>query len=202
GGGRPLPRGRPHGGGVGEGLQAARDAATFLARSGRAPSDIELPQAFALTTERAMTKTCFALAILLSAAAPGLAAEPNWQPVLTDVLKSEKPARLCGVVVNHDVGCVFVDLADRGGYCSGLGAGHFNPLSERAGAGVDRKFVQALKEGKGVTHGRVSGKDARHVFEVTKAGIVESTDGGTTWSAPIALPGQLKDADGATWIEY
>ena len=70
-----------------------------------------------------MTRKCFALVILLLAAAPGLAAEPNWQPVLTDVLKSEKSARLCGVVVNHDVGCVFVDLGGRGVYCSGFGAG-------------------------------------------------------------------------------
>jgi hypothetical protein len=149
-----------------------------------------------------MTKTCSALVILLMAAAPGLAAEPNWQPVLTNVLKSEKPACLCGVVVNHDVGCVFVDLGERGVYCSGFGAGNFNPLSEQAASGVDRQFVQALKEGKGVPHNRVRGKDARHVFELTRAGIVESTDGGATWSEPIALPKQLKGTETATWIEY
>jgi hypothetical protein len=149
-----------------------------------------------------MTKKCCALVILLIAAAPGLAAEPNWQPVLTDVLKSEKPDCLCGVVVNHDVGCVFVDLGERGIYCSGAGAGKFAPLSEQAAAGADSKFVQALKEGKGARHVRVYGKDARHVFELTKAGIVESTDGGVTWSEPIALPRQLKDTEGVTRIEY
>ena len=149
-----------------------------------------------------MIKTCSALVLLLMAAAPGLAAEPNWQPVLTDVLKGEKPDGLCGVVVNHDTGCVFADLGERGVYCSGAGAGKFAPLSEQAAAGADSKFVQALKEGKGARHVRVRGKDARHVFELTRAGIVESTDGGATWSEPVALPKQLKDTGGVTWIEY
>ena len=51
-------------------------------------------------------------------------------------------------------------------------------------------------------HGRVSGKDARHLLKLTRGGIVESTDGGATWSKPIALPKSVKAAEGRTWIEY
>src|SRR5262245_39553590 len=101
---RPLPLRLLHGRGLREGLLAARAAARCLAP--------DLLPTIALTKERAMTRKCSALMLLLLAAAPGLAAEPNWQPVLTNVLRSEKSARLCGVVVNHDVGCVFVDLGD------------------------------------------------------------------------------------------
>jgi hypothetical protein len=151
---------------------------------------------------RAMTRKCCALVIVLMAAAPALAAEPNWQPVLTKVLESDKPDGLGGVVVNHEVGCVFVNLGERGIYCSAPGAGKFNPLSAQAADGVDRKFVQALKERKDAPHIRVGGKDARHVFALTRAGIAESTDGGATWLEPIALPRQLKGTNGVTWLEY
>jgi hypothetical protein len=149
-----------------------------------------------------MTKPCGALVILLMAAAPALAAEADWQPVLTDLLKGEKPGGLCGVVVNHDTGCVFVNLGERGIYCSSAGARKFNPLSDEAAQGADSQFVRALKEGKDAAHVRVGGKNAKHVFELTKAGIVESTDGGTKWSEPIALPKNLAGIAGVPWIEY
>jgi hypothetical protein len=147
-------------------------------------------------------KLCALLLVLIAAPAP--AADPDWQPVLTDVLKGEKPGggSLCGVVVNHDTGCVFVNLGKRGIYCSGAGATKFNLLSARAAAGPDRKFVRALQEGKDTPHGRVSGKSEKHVFKLTRAGIVESTNGGATWSKPIAPPKGLKGGTGPTWIEY
>jgi hypothetical protein len=145
-----------------------------------------------------MTKKLCALVLVLSAA-PALAADPAWQPVLGDLGKGEK---LSGVVVNHDTGCVFVDLGERGIYCSGAGATKFNPLSARAAAGADRKFVLALTEAKGAKHARVSGKNDKHVFELTRVGVVESTDGGATWSKPTALPKGLKGGAGAAWVEY
>ena len=149
-----------------------------------------------------MTKKVCALVIVLMAAAPAPAAEPSWQPVLTGLLKGEKSARLGGVVVRHDTGCVFVNLGERGIYCSGAGATKFAPLKDQKSDGPHGRFVRALKERKDAKHGRVSGKDARHVFELTRVGIVESTDGGATWSAPIALPKGVKGAEGRTWIEY
>jgi len=150
-----------------------------------------------------MRKTLCALVLMLIPATV-LAADAVWKPVLADLLKSDKPdfGRLSGVVVNHDTGCVFVNLSDRGIYCSGAGATSFNPLSDKAAAGPDKKFVTALKEANGVRHDRIRGKDAKHLFELRRAGIVESTDGGLTWSRPIALPKELKDGTDSTWIEY
>jgi hypothetical protein len=149
-----------------------------------------------------MTKKLCALVLVLSAA-PALAAEADWQPVLADLLKGAKPdvGRLSGVVVNHDTGCVFVNLSERGIYCSGAGARKFNPLSD-APAGPDRKFVRALKGAKGARHDRVYGKNDKHIFRLTNAGIVESTDGGANWSKAIAPPKGLKGGAGPTWIEY
>jgi hypothetical protein len=149
-----------------------------------------------------MTKKVCALVIVLMAVVAAPAAEPDWQPVLTDLLKGEKEARLCGVVVRHDTGCVFVNLGERGIYCSGWGATKFNPLKDQTAKGPHGKEVQALKECKGAEHDQVSGKDARHVLKLTKAGVVESSDGGTTWSKPIALPKNVKGAEGQSWIEY
>jgi hypothetical protein len=150
-----------------------------------------------------VTKKLCALVLVLSAA-PALAADAAWQPVLGDLCKGEKPGfgLLRGVVVNHDTGCVFVNLAGRDIYCSGAGATKFNPLSARAAAGPDRKFVLALTEAKAAGHGRVRGKNDKHVFELTRVGVVESTDGGATWSKPVAPPKELKGAAGAAWIEY
>jgi hypothetical protein len=149
-----------------------------------------------------MTKKLCALLLVLIAA-PALAADTDWQPVLGDLLKSEKPdfGRLGGVVVNHNTGCVFVNLGERGIYCSGAGAKKFNPLTEQQAAGADKKFVLALQEGKGAQH-RVYGKNDKHIFELSKAGIIETTDGGANWSMPIALPKQLKGGVGSTWIDY
>jgi hypothetical protein len=153
------------------------------------------------TKESVMTKKACAL-VIVCLAAPALAAEPDWQPVLTNVLKGEKSARLGGVVVRHDTGCVFVNLRKRGIWCSGAGATKFNPLADQTVDGPEGKYVRALQDCKDAEHGRVCGKTARHVFELTKVGIVESPDGGTTWSKPIALPKSVKAAAGETWIEY
>ena len=65
-------------------------------------------------------KPCFVLLALFILSAPSLAADPQWQPVVTDLLKSEKTGfgGLCGIVVDHDTGDVWVNLSDRGTYCS------------------------------------------------------------------------------------
>ena len=58
---------------------------------------------------------------LLTFIAPALAGEPDWQPVVTDLLKSEKTGfgGLCGVVVDHRSGDVWINLSDRGMFQSG-----------------------------------------------------------------------------------
>jgi photosystem II stability/assembly factor-like uncharacterized protein len=306
-------------------------------------------------------------AVALAGSAP--AGEPAWQPVLTGLLKSEKTGfgGLCGVVVNHATGCLWVNLSDRGMFCSPAGAGQFKRVSDSQPKGrtespgclmldptgkskkmvtalvygspigvspdhgktwkfldgksshvdwcavdwtdPDMKFVLALKHeagglllasrdgGKSFTEvgkgfgpgwvfdnktavvaeartkekprpslmrttdggqtwspcgqyspagshsaqalprwhagtlywladggliatadkgatwkkvcdlkdarfGPVFGKDGKHLFVLTGAGIVESTDGGANWSKPIAPPRGLKGVGGLTWIEY
>jgi photosystem II stability/assembly factor-like uncharacterized protein len=56
-----------------------------------------------------------------------------------------------------------------------------------------------LKDGR---VGPVFGKDAKHLFVLTGAGIVESTDGGASWSKALAIPKDLKSVSPLTWMEY
>jgi photosystem II stability/assembly factor-like uncharacterized protein len=61
------------------------------------------------------------------------------------------------------------------------------------------KKLGDLKDGR---YGPIFGKDGKQMFVLTGAGIVESTDGGATWSKPIAPPKDLKGIGPLTWIEY
>lgn len=51
-------------------------------------------------------------------------------------------------------------------------------------------------------YGPVFGKDAKQMFVLTAAGIVESTDGGATWGTPIPPPKDMKGIAGLFWIAY
>lgn len=55
---------------------------------------------------------------------------------------------------------------------------------------------------KGGIFGPIFGKDDKHMFVTTAAGIVESKDGGKTWSAPIAAPKEFKGIQNMTWLAY
>jgi hypothetical protein len=61
------------------------------------------------------------------------------------------------------------------------------------------KKVCDLKDGR---YGPIFGKDAKHMFVLTGAGIVESTDAGANWSKPMPPPKDLKGISPLTWIEY
>jgi photosystem II stability/assembly factor-like uncharacterized protein len=56
-----------------------------------------------------------------------------------------------------------------------------------------------LKDGR---YGPIFGKDAKQMFVLTNAGIIETTDGGKTWSKPIAIPKEMKGVSPLTWMEY
>lgn len=56
-----------------------------------------------------------------------------------------------------------------------------------------------LKDGR---FGPAFGKDERHLFVLTGAGVVESTDGGATWASPIPVPKELKGVSSLTWLAY
>lgn len=73
-----------------------------------------------------------ALTLCLAAGA-ARADDPDWKPVLSDLLKSEKTGYggLCGVVVDHHTGCVWVNLSDCGLYCSSTGAKKFERTNDK-----------------------------------------------------------------------
>ena len=59
-----------------------------------------------------------------------------------------------------------------------------------------------IGEIKDAQYGPIFGKDARHLFVLTKAGPVESTDGGFNWSPPLAPPKEMKGIGGLSWLDY
>jgi photosystem II stability/assembly factor-like uncharacterized protein len=61
------------------------------------------------------------------------------------------------------------------------------------------KKVGEVKDGR---FGPVFGKDGKHLFVLTGAGIVESTDGGASWAKPLALPRGFGGVSALTWLEY
>ena len=61
------------------------------------------------------------------------------------------------------------------------------------------KKVGAVKDGR---FGPVFGKDGKHLFVLTGAGIVESTDGGASWTKPLGLPKGFGGVSALTWLEY
>jgi photosystem II stability/assembly factor-like uncharacterized protein len=65
--------------------------------------------------------------------------------------------------------------------------------------GASWKKLSDLKEGR---CGPVFGKGGKHLFVLTGAGVVESTDGGGSWSRPIPLPRELGGLSALSWLEY
>ena len=59
--------------------------------------------------------------------------------------------------------------------------------------------ISDLKDGR---FGPIFGKSAQQLFVLTQAGIVESTDGGKSWSKAIAVPKELKGVSALTWMDY
>jgi photosystem II stability/assembly factor-like uncharacterized protein len=68
-----------------------------------------------------------------------------------------------------------------------------------ADKGQTWKKVCDFKDGR---YGPIFGKDAKHMFVLTGAGIVETTDGGANWSKPLAVPKEMKGVSPLTWLEY
>jgi photosystem II stability/assembly factor-like uncharacterized protein len=65
--------------------------------------------------------------------------------------------------------------------------------------GASWKKIGTVKD---ALYGPVFGKDANHFFVLAKAGVVESTDGGATWSKPVAIPQGMKGVGGLTWLDF
>ena len=96
----------------------------------------------------------------------------NWQPMLAKSFKvGTKDLRINGLVVNRNVGCVFLSVEGKGVYCSAFGANRFHPNN--------KTWEQVCK---------LRSKDSKHKFALTDSGIKESRDGGATWSQPFPPP--------------
>ena len=65
--------------------------------------------------------------------------------------------------------------------------------------GMTWKKAAEVEDGR---YGPVFGKDAKQMFVLTGAGLIETIDGGATWSKPIATPKDLKGVGGLTWLAY
>lgn len=72
-------------------------------------------------------------------------------------------------------------------------------LHKTADKGATWTRLGAVKDGR---YGPVFGKDAKQLFVLTGAGVVESADGGATWAAPVPLPAGLKGVNPLTWLDY
>lgn len=65
--------------------------------------------------------------------------------------------------------------------------------------GAKWEQVSAVKDAR---YGPIFGKDAKTLFVLTGAGVIESADGGATWGLPLAVPKELKGVNGLTWLDY
>lgn len=116
-----------------------------------------------------------------------------------------KAAPKGGVVRTADGGDTFTPVADftptalprwHAGALYWLGDG---ALHRTADAGRTWATLGAVKDAR---YGPVFGKDAKQLFVLTGAGVVESTDGGAKWSAPVPVPRELKGVSALTWLDY
>ncbi len=61
---------------------------------------------------------------------------------------------------------------------------------------------EKVSDVKDARYGPVFGRDAKHLFVLTTAGVIESTDAGVSWAKPVAVPKELKGVSTLTWLEY
>jgi photosystem II stability/assembly factor-like uncharacterized protein len=72
-------------------------------------------------------------------------------------------------------------------------------LVATADKGETWKKVGEIKDAQ---YGPIFGKDEKHLFVLTKAGVVESRDGGASWTKPLPPPKEMKGVAGLSWLEY
>ena len=109
----------------------------------------------------------------------------DWKPMLAKTFKTgAKDLHISGLVVDRNVGCVFLSIEGKGVYCSSAGANRFTPYK--------KTWEQVCKH---------RTEDSKHKFVLTDSGIKESRDGGATWSKPFPPPrGFVITAK--TWFAY
>ncbi len=80
------------------------------------------------------------LAVILVGSVPSLV-QAQWKATTTQLIEEEKPGfgKLCGVVVDHASGDVFINLSDRGFYQGGEGTDGMARLSDARSGGQDEE---------------------------------------------------------------
>lgn len=61
---------------------------------------------------------------------------------------------------------------------------------------------QTIAKVKEAAYGPIFGKDSKQMFLLTRSGIVESLNGGSSWSEPIVLPEGLGGGGNLIWMDY
>src|SRR5579871_115302 len=139
-----------------------------------------------LLTQRFFPVLLVLLALGLSVPLAGAADEPAWQPLASDFFKGEKPGYggLCGVMVDHQSGNVYVNVSDKGVY-----------LSTDQGKTFKRQGTQAIKgrtEWPGCFMIDPTGKSKRIVMALVYGSpIVSSGDDGVTWKVMDGKSGHV-----------
>jgi photosystem II stability/assembly factor-like uncharacterized protein len=116
------------------------------------------------------------LTVLLMGTMPQPAQAASWEPVTKDLIRTEKPGygKLCGVVVDHATGDVYVDLSEKGLYRS-TDKGH---SWKRIGSPA----IKGRTEWPGCLLFDPLGKSNRMVLATVYGGPVAiSPDRGATW---------------------
>lgn len=161
------------------------------------------------------------IAVVLLALTTVNAPAQSWQPVTEALIVAEKPGfgKLCGVVIDHATGAITINLSDKGFYRSTdqckswqkIGK-DFKGRTETPGCLMldpfgGKRLVTALVYGlSDLNDGRMGpifGKNAEHLFVLTGAGILESTDGGKSWGKAGPVPREMKGVStNLRWLEY
>jgi hypothetical protein len=72
-------------------------------------------------------------------------------------------------------------------------------LIATADQGATWKMIAPIRDGR---YGPIFGKEDGHMLVLVHSGIIESRDGGASWSKPLPPPRELKGTSGLTWLEY
>src|SRR5437660_129868 len=123
-----------------------------------------------------MPRRAYLLAALTLALTPALAPAADWEPTTTNLLRSEKPGYggLCGVLVDHATGDVYVDLSDKGIYRSTDQGKTWKPTSD--------KPLKGRTEWPGCLQLDPVGKTRKLVVALVYGSpIVVSPDAGAAW---------------------
>ncbi len=121
----------------------------------------------------AMKTTLLALTLVL---VPALAAAADWVATTVDLIEKEKPGygKLCGVLVDHQTGDVYIDLSDKGLYRSTDQAKSWQRLGSQP--------LKGRTEWPGCLMLDPTGKSKKLVTAlVYGAPIAVSSDSGATW---------------------